>query len=259
MTTIDQYPMLTGSASTGLGLRMIPIGVDLSLPQRLACLFRLLARSGWSENFQGHITCEDGEGRLLVNPWGLWWDEVTTSSLCTVDLDGAVIAGDHDVSPAIFIHTELHRVRPDARVVIHNHPYYGTLLASMGVLPVVNTQSSCLFDGEIGVFDDFTGPVDGSDLGEQLAKGVGDASACLLTSHGVLITAPTVEQAAFRAVTFERMCKLTYDMLVVGRLPVPIDASVRQLTKERLDSIGVEAYWAGAVRQLLAAEPEVLR
>ena len=252
-------PMLVHSPSEDAGLRMRPPAPDLTLQQRLACLFRLLAMEGWSENFSGHITCEDGTGNLLVNPWGLWWDEVTASDLCTVDRDGTVVAGDRDVSPAIYLHTEVHKVRPDARVIIHNHPYYGTLLASMGVLPQVNTQSSCLFQDEIGVFNDFTGPVDDAGLGAQLAAGLGGASACLLTRHGVLTMAPTVEAAAYRAVTFERMCRLTYDMLVAGRDPLPIDPGVARVTKGRLDSIAVEAYWAGAVRGVLRSSPETVR
>jgi ribulose-5-phosphate 4-epimerase/fuculose-1-phosphate aldolase len=253
--------MLTASASARFGLRMKSRDFDpatLSMPQRLACCFRLLARAGWSENFQGHITCADSSGNLTVNPWGLWWDEVTASDLSTVSPDGVLLEGDSDVSPAIFIHTELHRARPDARVIVHNHPYYGTLLASMGVAPTVNTQSSCLFLGEIGVVSDFSGPVDGEDLGKRLAADIGSASACLLSSHGVLILAPTIEAAAFRAVTFERACKLTYDMLAVGRTALPIDPSAAALTKERLDTIGVEAYWNGAVRLLLRDAPEVV-
>jgi ribulose-5-phosphate 4-epimerase/fuculose-1-phosphate aldolase len=260
MTALDSLPpIMTSSPSVEFGLRMPPVGADLTLEQRMAALFRLLANDGWSESFQGHITCEDGNGSFLVNPWGLWWDEVTASDICTVDGQGRVIAGKHDVSPAIHIHTELHRIRPDARVIIHNHPYYGTLLASMGVLPDVNTQSSCMFEGEIGMFNDFTGPVDEAPMGEQLAKGIGDATAVLLTSHGVLIAAPTIELAAFRAVTFERMCRLTYDMLVVGRRPLPITPQALAITKERLETIGAESHWNGALRLLLKADSGFLQ
>jgi ribulose-5-phosphate 4-epimerase/fuculose-1-phosphate aldolase len=253
--------MLTASASAQFGLRMKTRDLDLdglSMRQRLACCFRLLARAGWSETFQGHITCADRNGNFVVNPWGLWWDEVGASDLCVASPDGGLVEGDSDVSPAIFIHTELHRARPDARVIVHNHPYYGTLLASMGAAPTVNTQSSCLFHEEIGVIDDFSGPVDNAGLGQRLAAEIGSASACLLTSHGVLILAPTIEAATFRAISFERACKLTYHMLVAGRPALPIDAAVAARTKERLDTLGVEAYWAGAVRLLLRDEPDVL-
>jgi len=103
--------------------KMPPIGVDLTDEQQLAIAFRHLAEVGFAENMAGHITWQpDGQTDMYVNPWGLWWQELTASDICVVDEDARVVRGRWDVTPAIHIHTELHRMRPDARVVIHNHP-----------------------------------------------------------------------------------------------------------------------------------------
>jgi ribulose-5-phosphate 4-epimerase/fuculose-1-phosphate aldolase len=80
----------------------------------------------------------------------------------------------------------------------------------------------------------------------------------MLWSHGVLVTGRTLEEATFRTVVLERACRLSYDMLAVGRDPLPIRDDVAQATKRGLSTLGVEGYWVGAVRQLLAREPEVL-
>lgn len=250
--------MSFGAGSRSRGLRLPPIGVELDLRQRLACAFRILAHLGLSEGFNGHITCADGSGNYLVNPWGYWWEEVTASNLCVISPSGDVVEGDWDVTPAVHIHTEVHRHSPDAKVVIHNHPYYSTLLASMGVMPEINTQSSCLLDGELSSFDEFTGPVTTADLGRELARQAAGASACLLSSHGVLVSGSTIEEAVFRMVTLERASKLTYHMMAVGRAPLPIDQAVRDATRDGLLTLGVEGYWVGAVRKLLAAEPETI-
>ena len=112
---------------------MPPIGVDLTNEQTLAVAFRHLASIGFAENMAGHITWQpDGQSDMFVNPWGLWWQELTASDICVVDENAQVVRGRWDVTPAIHIHTELHRLRPDARVVIHNHPYYVSLLAALG-------------------------------------------------------------------------------------------------------------------------------
>ena len=42
--------------------------------------------------------------------------------------DGEVLDGPWDVTPAVYIHTELHRVRPDATLIVHGHPYSATPL-----------------------------------------------------------------------------------------------------------------------------------
>ena len=113
-----------------------PIGVELSNEQALAIAFRHLAAIGFAENMAGHITWQlEGQTDMFVNPWGLWWQELTASDICVVDSDARVVRGRWDVTPAIHIHTELHRVRDDARVVVHNHPYYVCVLAALGRLP----------------------------------------------------------------------------------------------------------------------------
>jgi ribulose-5-phosphate 4-epimerase/fuculose-1-phosphate aldolase len=113
-----------------------PIGVDLTDEQQMAIAFRHLADIGFAENMAGHITWQpDGKSDMYVNPWGLWWQELTASDICVVDEDARVVRGRWDVTPAIHLHTELHRIRPDARVVIHNHPYFVSLIAALGTLP----------------------------------------------------------------------------------------------------------------------------
>ena len=99
---------------------MPPLGVELDERQKLACLHRILAGIGFNENMAGHVTMAvDGSDHLWASPWGLWWDEVRASDLCLVSASGEVLEGSWDVSPAIFLHTELHKARPDARVVVH--------------------------------------------------------------------------------------------------------------------------------------------
>ena len=73
----------------------------------------ILAREGWRENLSGHITVATGDGGMWCNPWGLWWEEVRASDTVRLDADGEIVDGDWDVTPAVFLHTELHRVRGD--------------------------------------------------------------------------------------------------------------------------------------------------
>ena len=230
---------------------------ELTEPQQLACALRVLAREGWSENLSGHITWAAGDGSMWCNPWGIWWQEVTASDIVRVDADGDVIEGRWDVTPAVFLHTELHRTRPDATVVVHHHPYYATLLASMNELPRMVHQNSCVFDGELVFVDEYSG-VENPEDGKWLARVVGDASGILLAHHGAIVTAPTIEEACYKAATFERMCRFTYDILATGRTPEEVPADARAALKPTLRQNTPRAYWEGAVRLLLRDEPEVL-
>jgi ribulose-5-phosphate 4-epimerase/fuculose-1-phosphate aldolase len=237
-----------------------PIGVDLSDEQKLACAFRILARGGFSENISGHITWqrEPDVDEYLVNPWGLWWDEITAADICAVDADARVVAGKWDVTPAIHIHTELHRARPASRVVVHNHPYHVCVLAALGMVPEILHQSGTVYAHDLVFVDEYGGEIDSPELGADLAHAIGDASVVLLANHGIIVTGPTVEETVFRSATIDRACRLAYDVMVTGRDASRLPAHVVDGTKQSILERGSQVFFAGAVRRLLRDEPEVL-
>lgn len=238
---------------------MPPLGVELTDEQALACAFRILAGEGFSENMAGHITWQlPGQTDMLVNPWGLWWAELTASDICVVDQDAKVVSGRWDVTPAIHIHTELHRVRSDARVVVHNHPYYVSLIAALGELPQLVHQTGSLFLDDLCFVEEYTGEVDSAGLAVDLAERIGDANVAILGNHGVIVMGSTVIEATYRAASIDRACRLAYDVLVTGRRPLEMTRSVMAGMKESLIERAADVYWAGAVRALLQSSPEVL-
>ncbi|MDT5027825.1 MAG: hypothetical protein QOE61_4251 [Micromonosporaceae bacterium] len=259
MTVTAESTTREGGLATWAPRVTPPIGVDLTERQALACAFRILARGGFSENIAGHITvAQPGSDTMLVNPWGLWWEEVKASDLCVVNADGEVLEGKWDVTPAIHIHTELHRVRPDARVVVHNHPYYVTVLAAVGILPEIVHQTGSMFDGDLAFVQEYTGEVDDAILGARLAEQIGRYSVVILANHGIIVTAPTIPEATYKAASIDRMCKLAYDVLLLGRQPLPIAPGLRAGMKKSLLERGTDVFWAGEVRGLVRREPDVL-
>jgi ribulose-5-phosphate 4-epimerase/fuculose-1-phosphate aldolase len=237
----------------------MPPGPDLTDEQKLACAFRILARDGFAENMAGHITWQrPGDEHMLVNPWGLWWRELSAGDICTVDGDGRVVAGRWDVTPAIHLHTELHRVRPDARVVVHNHPYHVTVLAALGVLPDIVHQTGAMFHADLRFVDEYAGEVDSPLLGAELAGQIGDAPVTILASHGVVVTGETIELALYRAASIDRACRLAYDVMLTGRQARPISPGALTGMKASLLERAADVYYAGAVRLLVRDEPDVL-
>jgi ribulose-5-phosphate 4-epimerase/fuculose-1-phosphate aldolase len=261
MSTVQvQAPSpVTGGRAEWSPRVMPPIGADLTERQKLACAFRILAREGFTENIAGHITMrDDTTGHFWVNPWGLWWDEIAASDLCRVDDGAEVVEGKWDVTPAIHIHTELHRRRDDAAVVIHNHPYHVTVLAALGLLPEMVHQQAAMFDGDLAFVDEYTGEIANAELGADLAERIGTASVVVLANHGVIVTGPSVEEATYRAATIDRECRLMYDVVTSGRAYTTVPVRLRQPMKASLLERGTEFYWGGAVRALLREQPEVL-
>lgn len=237
-----------------------PVGVELSDEQALAVAFRHLAGIGFAENMAGHITWQrDGRTDMFVNPWGLWWQEITASDICVVDGDARVVRGRWDVTPAIHIHTELHRVRDDARVVIHNHPYYVCVLAALGTLPELVHQTGSLFLDDLCLVDTYDGEIDTPARAADLAARIGGANLTILANHGVIATGRNLPEAVYRAASIERVCKLAYDVMLTGREPVSMNWSDMAGMQRSLIERAADVYWAGAARMTIKADPDVLQ
>ena len=85
---------------------------------------------------------------------------------------------------------------------------------------LVHQNSSILAD-ELVLVNDYDGEVDKPTLGAELAEHIGDASVALLVSHGVIVTAPTIEEAVYKSVLFERTCMLALARAGDGPLAHP--------------------------------------
>jgi ribulose-5-phosphate 4-epimerase/fuculose-1-phosphate aldolase len=249
----------TGGTAAWAPARLPPRGVELSPEQELACAVRHLDIAGFSENMTGHVSWQrPGHASLLVNPWGYWWREVSGSDVLEVDLSGAVIRGEWDVTPAIHIHTELHRRRPDARVVVHSHPIHASVLAAVPELPEIVHQNSSILADEMVLVNDYDGEVDTPLAGAALADAIGDKSVALLVSHGVIVTAPTMQEAIYKSILFERTCEMHWRLRAFGQKSTPIAGVFQRQLKASLVERAAEVYWDGAIRQLVGAEPDVL-
>lgn len=236
-----------------------PIGVDLTDEQMMAIAFRHLAGIGFAENMAGHITWQpDGQTDMFVNPWGLWWQELTASDICVVDEQARVVRGRWDVTPAIHLHTELHRLHPDARVVIHNHPYYVSVLAALGVLPELVHQTGALFLDDMFLVPDYDGEIDAPWRATELVEQIGAAHMVLLANHGVIITGRNIVEAVYRAASIERVCKLAYDVMLTGRTPSQMNPGDMVGMKASLIERAADVYWAGAARMTIKADRSVL-
>lgn len=74
----------------------------------LAALYRLVALHGWDDAIFTHISARvpGPEHHFLINPYGLFFDEITASSLVKIDLAGQIVEpGAYAVNPAGFTPT----------------------------------------------------------------------------------------------------------------------------------------------------------
>ena len=241
-------------------VRRNPMGPALPVlsPQaEVALLARMLHREGYDDHLAGHISSRQPDGSLLVNPWGLTWDEVCASDIMRIDLDGEVLEGKWTVTPAIPLHLELHRARPDIGVAVHNHARWGTIWADLHRVPPVYDQTSAMVPGDPALYDDFGGSVDGVEQARACVEALGDARMALLANHGVLVVGSDIAQAHHRAVVLEWRCRQAWHVEAVGG-GVPVRDEVFTRFAAPFDHVSFPGLFEAMARRELRADQSIL-
>src|SRR5216683_4116522 len=140
-TTVRRSCMMS-SANLARSEKALSLGItaeEWALRVELAACYRIFDLLGWTEFIFNHITLRvtGPERHFLINPFGLWYSEVTASNLVKIDLDGNTIGkSEWPVNKAGFIiHGAIHAARPDAHCIMHTHTIAGMTLAASD-LPV---------------------------------------------------------------------------------------------------------------------------
>lgn len=236
---------------------MAPTLPELSPRAELALLGRTLHREGYDDHLAGHITYAQADGSLLVNPFGLPWDEIKASDVMRIDREGRVLDGRWTVTPAIELHLALHRARDDVRVAVHNHPRWGTLWADMHRIPPIYDQTSALIDGDPALYNEYEGAVNDVANAEAAVRAMGGAKMALLANHGVFVVGDSIRQAHLRSITLEWRCRQAWHVEAVGG-GVPLPAEVAGPLGSRVDAKGFIGLWEAMVRRELRHDPGVL-
>ena len=134
-----------------------PLLPPLSDKARVALMCRMLFKEGWNERIAGHITYRLPDSTILTNPWELAWDELTASDIMTLDQEGRIIDGEWNITPAIGLHIQLHTLRPEVNVVIHNHAQWSGIWANLQRVPPIYDQTGAHCGVELPIYNEYTG------------------------------------------------------------------------------------------------------
>ncbi|HKI63028.1 MAG TPA: class II aldolase/adducin family protein [Burkholderiales bacterium] len=191
----------------------------------LAALYRAFDWFGWTELIFNHITARvpGSDHHYLINPYGLWYNEVTATNLVKVDAKGDTIDGTKaPVNKAGFvIHSAVHAARDDAHCIIHSHTTAGSAVAcKKDGLRYDNFYSALLY-GQVA-YHDFEGVT--TDVAEQprLVKSLGSKPILILRNHGLLVACPSIPLAFRTYWALQRACEIqaATDAMQGENLPV---------------------------------------
>jgi len=223
----------------------------------LAACCRLVDLYGMTDMLGNNVTARvPGEpDRLLINPLGLLYDEVTASSVVKIDMDGNVVSAGSGggVNQAGFvIHGAMHKARADVNCVIHTHTPAGMAISALecGLLPMV--QSAMRFTAV--AYHDFNGL--SLDVAEQavLMAELGDADVMILRNHGLLAMGSTIAAAFDTIYRLELVCKVQLAVLStharMRKLPDAVIEDTKALYKQYVIPHAGSREWPALLRRL---------
>lgn len=212
---------------------------EWELRVQLAACYRVFDYMGWVELIFNHISMRlpGPEHHFLINPFGLWYSEVTASNLVKIDLDGNVIgASEYTVNKAGFIiHSAIHAAREDARCVMHTHTTAGSAVSCLkGGLQLDNFYSAFIGD-DIG-YHDFQGLTVYPQEQRDLVDSLGDKHYMLLRNHGPLTVGRTIPEAFMHMWTLQRACEIQLATHASKAAAIPISPQAIQASQAGRDS-----------------------
>lgn len=222
----------------------------------LAALYRLAALHGWDDAIFTHISMRvpGPEHHFLINPYGVFFDEMTASALVKVDLEGTAVADTpYKINPAGFtIHSAVHMARPDALCVMHLHTCEGVAVSAQahGLLPLSQTALIVL---PTLAYHDYEGIALNLDERERIVRDLGDKSLMLLRNHGTFACGASAAETWLNMFFLERACAQQVAALSAGR------AEVLTAPPESQDEVLSQTKGTGAAGAARLAWPGFLR
>jgi len=186
----------------------------------LAAAYQLASQYRWTDMIYTHFSARvPGSEHLLINPYGLMFDEITASTLVKIDKDGNVIDDPTGLGinyAGFVIHGCVHEARPEVNCVIHTHTRAGVAVSAQkdGLLPL--SQHSLRVWGEL-TYHDYEGIALELDERSRLARDLGPTSkAMILRNHGLLSLGATVGEAFHLMYYLDCACQIQIDAQAAG-------------------------------------------
>jgi len=229
----------------------------------LAACYRLVANFGWEDLILTHISARvpGTEDQFLINPYGVFFDEITASSLVKIDLQGRKVDDSpFSVNAAGFvIHSAIHAARHDARCVLHTHTVNGVAVSAQrdGLLPISQHASFVL--ASVG-YHDYEGVALHDDEKPRLVADLGDKTSLILRNHGLLTVGKTVADAFVAMYYLETSCAIQVRAQAGGGELIPVGKDVLDRVAElvatpRPGGGRGALIWPGLLRRLERLDP----
>ena len=229
----------------------------------LAACYRLIALHGWDDLIYTHVSVRiPGTEHVLINAFGLRFDEISASNLVKIDMAGNIVDVDcpFEFNPAGFtIHSAVHEVRHDDLCALHVHCNEAITVASLkeGLLPL--SQYSMFALASLS-YHDYEGLAVNEDEKLRLQQDLGNSNFMLLRNHGALTMGKTIGDAFMHMYDLIRACQIQIQVMSTGMEPIMLEQSLIDGIKAQADIVhtgltGGQKAWPAMLRRVYEVDP----
>lgn len=187
---------------------------------------RHMLRTGLVEGTAGNLSARLSEDRVVMTPSSLDYESMQADDLVVLDLAGEIVEGTRPPTTEKALHLACLRAHPEVGAVIHSHALYASMFAiTHQPIPCVIEEFDIYVGGEVPVAGyQLTGS---DELGEEVAKHVGDVAAVLMANHGLLTVGRDIADAMKVAHLVERTARIVWGAQSLGEI-VPLPEETRK-------------------------------
>jgi ribulose-5-phosphate 4-epimerase/fuculose-1-phosphate aldolase len=218
----------------GVALDRTVSDAERKLRIELAAAFRVAHHLGWNVDTLNHVSLRiPGTDTFLMNPQGLGWDEITASSLATLDHEWNVLShsGIKPQPAGYNFHSGILKARPDVNCVFHVHETASQVIGALEEKLVILSQGGCRLYQEVG-YHGFEGLAEEEDEVPRMLADLGrDKHALIMFNHGLLTIGATLGEAFGFMRALIDACALQERVMATGGTMRPVPEALQAHTK----------------------------
>jgi L-fuculose-phosphate aldolase len=197
----------------------------------------MLHQRGFVAAMDGNLSVRLGDSQVLVTPTCVSKGTMRPADMVIVDLDGKRVAGRRHVTSEIGMHLLIYRTRPDIRAIVHAHPPTATGFAAAG-MPLTEPLVCEVVIGLGSIPLARYGTPGTSELAKTLEPFVPRYDAILMSNHGVVAYADTIEHAYMKMETVEHFAQIALVTHLLGRQQPLKEGEIEKLLIARTKYFG---------------------
>lgn len=180
------------------------------------CIDRVY-KNGLTTTSGGNLSVMDYDGNIWITPSGKDKGTLKPDDICKILPNGEII-GEFKPSIELPFHSLIYKLRPDIKAVLHVHsPYLVTYSLFNNAPPTDMLPTTFKLCGKVGTSKyDIPGSME---LGGQIAKYIDQGyDSIMMENHGVVLVAPTMEEAYVRLEALENCAKIGVKSIALGKI-----------------------------------------